>query len=80
MNMLNDAGMGLLLNTVAYAIGGGAKPTLSFTRNGDRIVVTYAGGTLESSDSVSGPWSGENAASPASFPTTAARKFYRVRG
>jgi formylmethanofuran dehydrogenase subunit D len=80
LNMLNDTGMTLFLNTVAYAIGGGAKPTLAVARNGDRIVVTYGGGTLESSDSVTGPWAGENAASPASFATSTIRKFYRVRG
>lgn len=80
LNMLNDAGLALLLNTVAYAIGGGSKPTLSVARSGDGVIVTYGGGTLESADSVTGPWSGENAASPATFPATAARKFYRVRG
>jgi hypothetical protein len=77
---LSDAGRTLILNTVAYAMSkASAKPTLSVARNGKSLVITYAGGTLQSADAVTGAWNNESAASPATIQTTGTAKFYRVK-
>jgi hypothetical protein len=80
IDMMNDTGKSLFLKTIEYAMGGGAKPTLSVSRTGGNVVITYGGGQLQSSDSVNGTWQNETAASPVTVTPTAARKFYRVRG
>ena len=50
------------------------------TRQGGKIVITWNGGTLESSDSVTGGWQPvANATSPFQVDATDAGKFYRVR-
>jgi len=82
---LTDAGKTLVLNTVAYAIGTGtqpppAQPSLSVARNGKNLVLTYTGGTLQSADTVTGPWKDETGPSPVTVQPSAAAKFYRVKG
>jgi Carbohydrate family 9 binding domain-like len=78
---LSDAGRTLLLNTIAYATSKtGTTPTLSVARNGQNLVITYAGGTLQSADAVTGTWNNESAASPVTIQPTATTKFYRVKG
>lgn len=81
LDMLNEAGRTLLLNTIAWAIGGGgaSEPTLSVARDGTSVVVTFSGGTLESAENVTGPWNPETGASPLTLQTTGTRKFLRVR-
>ena len=64
---------------VPPAGGGGGAPTLALAREGGSVKITYTG-TLESSDSVSGPWSAvAGATSPATITTSGAGKFYRAR-
>lgn len=80
VDILNETGKTLFLNTVAYAIGAAAKPTLSVVRSGSNAVITYGGGQLQSAESLSGPWQDEAGASPVTVQPSAARKFFRVRG
>jgi hypothetical protein len=54
-------------------------PTLSISRQGSQVVLTWANGTLESAGSVVGPWGEENASSPLLLQPTLAARFYRVR-
>ncbi|MCC6234873.1 MAG: hypothetical protein IT580_19680, partial [Verrucomicrobiales bacterium] len=63
-DILNETGKTLFARTIEYAIGGGAKPTLSVGRSSGNAVITYSGGQLQSADSVSGPWQNEAGASP----------------
>ncbi|MBL9128154.1 MAG: hypothetical protein JNL97_10925 [Verrucomicrobiales bacterium] len=79
-DMLNETGKSLFAKTIEYAMGGGAKPTLSVARSGGNVVITYGGGQLQSSDSLNGTWQNESAASPVTVTPNTARKFYRVRG
>jgi hypothetical protein len=80
---LTDAGKTLILNTVAYALGSSTTPsnqTISVAKSGSDLVITYAGGTLQSADLVVGPWANETAPSPVTVQPTGAGKFYRVKG
>jgi len=77
---LNETGKTILFNTLDYAIGRKAAPTLSYSRNGSNLVLTYAGGILQSANAVTGAWNNETGASPLSVPMTAPAKFYRVQG
>ena len=77
----------MFLNAVEYmtgkagAPGGGepaVEPTISIARDGAGISVTFTG-TLQSADSVDGPWTDEaGASSPLSVGSAGARKFYRA--
>jgi hypothetical protein len=68
-------------------VGAFAPPTTSggpeFTsvaRQGNNLVIAWSTGTLESADSVTGPWTAvANASSPATIPIAAGNKFYRLR-
>lgn len=77
---LNDAGRKLLLNTVEYAIGKAAvaDPTISIARSGSNVVVTYAGGTLQSTDKLGGAWSTAPETSPATYSAGGTARFFRV--
>lgn len=62
--------------------GGGDGGFANVRLSADRASLTfeYSGGTLESADSISGPWTPvAGATSPATVPTSGAQKFYRVR-
>lgn len=84
---LFDDGATMFLNAVEYmtgkagAPGGGepaVEPTISIARDGAGISVTFTG-TLQSADSVDGPWTDEaGASSPLSVGSAGARKFYRA--
>jgi len=83
LRWFTEAGKTLLLNTVKYAVGttGPAPgPTLSISRDGNTLTVTYAGGTLQSADTLPGTWNNETGASPVKITPTGAAKFYRVKG
>jgi hypothetical protein len=59
--------------------GGGETPTLGVARSEANIIVTFTG-TLESADTVTGPWAPVGGAtSPATIPATGGPKFYRAR-
>ncbi|MCC6235245.1 MAG: Ig-like domain-containing protein, partial [Verrucomicrobiales bacterium] len=59
--------------------GGGGSATVSVGRDGANLKITFTG-TLESADSVSGPWSAvAGATSPATITPSGAGKFYRTR-
>ncbi|HOW68773.1 MAG TPA: hypothetical protein P5186_23630 [Candidatus Paceibacterota bacterium] len=57
---------------------GGVKPTptISIERSGANVVITFTG-TLQSADSVTGPWTDVPGASPATIPAQGI-KFYRA--
>jgi len=80
---VSAAGRTLILNTLAFATGASTKPstpTLSITRDGNNLSLTFSGGTLQSADSVGGPWKDEAGASPLKIQTTGSAKFFRVKG
>jgi hypothetical protein len=56
-------------------------PALSIARSGSNLVITYAGGVLQSAPDVTGaPWTDETAVpSGSAIQTTGAHKFYRVK-
>jgi hypothetical protein len=80
IGFLSEGGKTLLLNTVAYAIGSKAAPTVSLARSGADVVITYAGGTLQSTDRIGGTWGDVAGASPLKVAPAGAAKFYRVKG
>lgn len=77
---LSEAGRALFLASVQYALPSKAAPTLSLGRSGSDVVLTFGGGTIQSSDSVTGPWKDEAGSSPLKIQPTAQAKFYRVKG
>ncbi len=78
--VLTEDGKALLLNTIAYAVGATTvPPTLAIARKGADIVITYAGGTLQSSSTLNGTFAAEAGASPLTVANPAGTKFYRVR-
>jgi hypothetical protein len=62
------------------ATGSGTPtPTLSISRNGAQLTITYAGGTLQEAAAVTGPFTAvAGATSPYQPSTTAGAKFYRA--
>ena len=61
--------------------GGGAAPSLSLKRSGTELEISWTAGTLESSASITGPWSAVAGAAQPSYKVTPtdAQKFYRAR-
>jgi hypothetical protein len=59
------------------------QPTTGFSSvavSGSNLVLAWTSGTLESADSVTGPWTAvANATSPATIPMTGTAKFYRLK-
>ncbi|MFO1501575.1 MAG: PA14 domain-containing protein [Verrucomicrobiota bacterium] len=51
----------------------------SVARNGTNLVLTWASGTLETADAVTGPWTASNATSPATIQISGTAKFYRLK-
>lgn len=80
LGFLTEEGKALLFNTLNYAIGAKQAPTLSLAREGKDLVITYAGGTLQSADTVAGSWNNEAGANPLKVTPAGAAKFYRVKG
>jgi len=66
---------------IHYAVGAktAAPPELSIAWAGGQVVLTYANGTLQEADAVTGVWADVAAASPVSVPAAGAGKFYRVK-
>jgi hypothetical protein len=70
----------LAKNSIAgLAAGGGDGPALSIVNNGDGTVTVTFEGTLQSADSVNGPWSDVDAASPLTIPASEAAQFGRAK-
>ena len=59
--------------------GGADTPALSIVNNGDGTVTVTFEGTLQSADSVNGPWSDVDAASPLTLPAGEAAQFGRAK-
>ena len=59
--------------------GSGGGSFTSVTKSGNNIVLAWTGGSLETADAVTGPWTASAATSPATFPITGAKKFFRVK-
>jgi hypothetical protein len=52
----------------------------SVAREGNNLVLAWSSGTLESADSITGPWTPvANATSPATIPISGGSRFYRLR-
>ena len=64
-----------LLGTAAAA---GDAPALSVVNNGDGTVTITFEGTLQSADSVNGPWSNVDAPSPLTIPADQAQQYGRA--
>ena len=85
---LSADGTQMFMNAVNYmagtepgpvVVGGGDGATLSLTRTVTGISLEFSG-TLQSADSVTGPWSDETAAtSPFAVTPTGGMKFYRAK-
>ncbi|MSU64500.1 MAG: hypothetical protein EXS31_19280 [Pedosphaera sp.] len=82
VTILTQEGKTLMFNTIDYAIGktAAAPPTISVAKSGTSVVITYAGGTLQSSATVNGTYATEAGASPLTIASPTADKFYRVKG
>lgn len=61
-----------------YSSGTGTSTTLTATRNGSNMQLSWPFGTLLESPSLSGPWTTNSATSPYQVAPTPPRKFYRV--
>jgi hypothetical protein len=55
-----------------------SAPTLTVARSANGITITFTG-SLQSADTVTGPWVDVSGASPQSVATTGAAKFYRAK-
>jgi len=77
----NSALCGAVIADLAAAAGGGGgdAPALSIVNNGDGTVTVTFEGTLQSADSVNGPWSDVDAASPLTLPASEAAQFGRAK-
>ena len=78
----NSALSGAEIADLAAAAGGGGgdAPALSIVNNGDGTVTVTFEGTLQSADSVNGPWSDvEGATSPLTLPAEQAAQFGRAK-
>jgi hypothetical protein len=74
-----DAAAAPLLRIEYIAPSGSTRPTLSLARTATGLTLTF-GGTLQSADSVTGPWTDVAAAvSPLSVTITGTQKFYRAK-
>ena len=58
---------------------GAAGPAISVVNNGDGTVTVTFEGTLQSADSVNGPWSDVDGASPLTIPADQAAQFGRAK-
>lgn len=57
-----------------------ADASIAISRSATGVTISYSGGTLESADAITGPWTAvANASSPAAIQVTGTLKFYRVR-
>ncbi len=79
--ILNANGRKLLLNSLNYASGKTTTvpPTISIAKNGANVVITYAGGTLQSSATIDGTFAPEAGASPVTISSPTGNKYYRVK-
>ncbi len=79
---LTADGKRLILNTVAYAVGAGTRPTLSATRVGSKIHLTWtdSAAKLESASTVGGTYTAiDNATSPYDQDfSSAQQQFFRL--
>jgi hypothetical protein len=63
-------------NITTTTVPGGSQ--ISFTRTATGLTLTFEG-TLESADSITGPWTDVAGASPQTVTTTTGTKFYRAK-
>jgi len=77
---LTESGKNLFLNTVDYAVGVKAvAKKISIAQRGVDLVVTFEGGELQSSSSLTGPYTAMAGTSPLTVSNPTGTKFYRVR-
>ncbi len=78
---LTEDGKNLIFNTIDYAIGKTVTvpPTISIAKSGANVVITYAGGTLQSSATIDGIYGNEAGASPVTITAPTGNKYYKVK-
>jgi hypothetical protein len=82
VSLFNTANWGQLIFDTSDPLvpTAGSTPTLSITRSGNQVVLTFTGGSLQSASAVTGPWKDETGVSPVHVPTSGVTVFYRVKG
>ena len=76
---ITEEGKNLLFNIINYAIGAKTTPKISLSRNGADAVLTFEGGSLESSSTLNGNYTAEAGTSPLTLKNLQGTKFYRVK-
>ncbi len=81
VSILTADGKKMLFNTIDYAIGKTVTvpPTISIAKSGANVVITYAGGTLQSSATINGIYGNEAGASPVTITAPTGNKYYKVK-
>ncbi len=81
VGILTADGKRMLFNTIDYAIGKTTvvPPTISIAKSGANVVITYAGGTLQSSATINGIYGNEAGASPVTVTAPTGNKYYKVK-
>ena len=81
VSILTADGKKMLFNTIDYAIGKTVvvPPTISVAKSGANVVITYAGGTLQSSATINGIYGNEAGASPVTITAPTGNKYYKVK-
>jgi hypothetical protein len=63
-----------------YSVGVNGQPvSITITRSGDNVMLTWPRGTLLEASQVIGPWTTNNATSPYVLPPAGSGKFYRAQ-
>jgi hypothetical protein len=63
-----------------YSVGVNGQPvSITITRSGDNVILTWPRGTLLEASQVTGPWTTNNATSPYVLPPAGSGKFYRAQ-
>jgi hypothetical protein len=64
-----------------YSLGKSGSPTLTISRSGSNVTITWSSGTLQEATSVTGPYNDiiPQPTSPYTTPATGPQKYYRLR-
>jgi hypothetical protein len=79
LNVAAGTQLTITANYVAAVVIDGQPILEGITRTETGVEITWAGGTLQSSASVLGPWDDETSTSPFQAPSTESARFFRLR-